>query len=346
MSKKTSKKNKNIILILALLIVLATIFAPKILDLTGRTAFDISSSNPYLVSYFKFESDATDEMGYNNAINIHGADCALYIPGYNSDSSSCKFINTHNDYINLGSNSNSLSLVEDMTIIAWIKLDSIDKDQSIFSRSASWTGSKLSSSGSRTISVPTYPNYTNYNFLVNDENKLRMYWTQGSQEIECVSLNNINMGVWTHVVITRYIKMGSTIKLYINGVEDNSCISPSTPTYYGDQALNDKLRNYIGARHYYEDDDPDRPFTGPLQPFNGEIDDIRVYNHTLTATDIEEIYNSELGTGAAGASFAATMSPTVTTILGTDYYGLDVFDASNNLIGSFLIDANDLTGGA
>jgi len=80
------------------------------------------------------------------------------------------------------------------------------------------------------------------------------------------------VNTWYHVVI---VKEGLVLKFYING----NLITTQTLTsdLYNDV---DVSQTYIGA-----------DTTGTSEAFNGFIDEFRIYNKSLTATDIKDLYN-------------------------------------------------------
>ncbi|MEN6384909.1 MAG: LamG domain-containing protein, partial [Phycisphaerales bacterium] len=83
--------------------------------------------------------------------------------------------------------------------------------------------------------------------------------------INCISLNN-----WYHVVVTN---SGTQQKLYINGVEKASGNVVTGPINATSAPL------WFGQMSYWPG------------PFNGLIDDIRIYNQVLTSQEVSIIYN-------------------------------------------------------
>ncbi|MBM4167018.1 MAG: T9SS type A sorting domain-containing protein [Ignavibacteria bacterium] len=79
-----------------------------------------------------------------------------------------------------------------------------------------------------------------------------------------------NDNTWYHIVFTHD---GSTSTFYINGVNDTS----ASRTY--NTASNSTFR--VGSD----------PTTSQHNPFNGILDDIRIYNHALTLTQVDSLYH-------------------------------------------------------
>jgi len=86
-----------------------------------------------------------------------------------------------------------------------------------------------------------------------------------------LSQGTVSAGQWSHVVFT---SDGTTLRLYINGVLDpNSAIISGT--------VGTNTHNlYVGL------------YPGPALPFNGTIDEVRVFNRALTAEEIGWLYNN------------------------------------------------------
>ncbi|MES2734300.1 MAG: LamG-like jellyroll fold domain-containing protein, partial [Bacteroidota bacterium] len=79
------------------------------------------------------------------------------------------------------------------------------------------------------------------------------------------------LNTWNYITVTRD---NSSIKLYINGQLAGSASTNGLNPYYG----NGLVQAIIGSRSTL------------VQPFNGAIDDIRIYNRALSATEVTELY--------------------------------------------------------
>jgi len=80
----------------------------------------------------------------------------------------------------------------------------------------------------------------------------------------------ITNNVWTHIFFT---KAGAVIRLYKNGVQTNVFTMASATI------LNNTLPVRIGAD------------SNAGSPWNGSIDDVRIYNRALSATEVKRLYN-------------------------------------------------------
>lgn len=85
--------------------------------------------------------------------------------------------------------------------------------------------------------------------------------------------NSIAIGNWYHVVVTR----GSDSAMFLNGVETSRVTNPS---------ITESANAFRIAQR------PDGGF-----PFDGFIDDIRIYNRALTAPEIRQLYERGRGFG-------------------------------------------------
>lgn len=91
------------------------------------------------------------------------------------------------------------------------------------------------------------------------------------------SLPTVN--TWSHLTLTRD---NSNIKLYINGVLSGSVSTNGNKPDYG--ANSGIVAAMLGAR------------TNLIQFFQGALDDIRIYNRALSATEVTDLYTSNAST--------------------------------------------------
>lgn len=89
----------------------------------------------------------------------------------------------------------------------------------------------------------------------------------GSSQIQVNSNTSLSLNIWYHIVCTYD---GAKLRIYINGVEDNS-VSTSFVPNYGSAKL------YIGS------------WNGNNYNLKGRLNDVRVYDHCLSAKEVKEI---------------------------------------------------------
>ena len=155
------------------------------------------------------------------------------------------------DYVEV-KDSDSLDITNAITIMAWVKLDSLDKEQQIVRKSRDDTGEA-------------------YEIFINDTNRVFFGIRDSSGTEEYVyPTDTLTTGTWYHIVGT-YDKQN--LKLYLNGNEIGS--EPSTIT------IDVSSRNLIigcgdkGTRY-----------------FHGTIDEVRIYNRALSEGEISDLYNN------------------------------------------------------
>ncbi len=91
------------------------------------------------------------------------------------------------------------------------------------------------------------------------------------------SKSTIPLKKWTHIVLVRD-NIKKTVKIYINGELD------ATNSYTIDPSSSNSEKLLIGTGEYY---------SKTMGNFNGELDEIKIYNLALKKDDIEKMYSSE-----------------------------------------------------
>ncbi len=157
------------------------------------------------------------------------------------------------DYVNLGSPS-SLDNLASSTVAAWIYL-------------TKGTGNKMIWGKGSRHRLWIVNRYVTYDFGYNTTNQRRNS-----------AANVIPLNTWTHVAATKTSSnLGSTIRIYVNGAE----------TSYPDSGTDGAGGiNADGAYNAWIGED----IYGSLA-FQGAIDDLRVYNRTLSPVEVQQLYN-------------------------------------------------------
>jgi hypothetical protein len=148
--------------------------------------------------------------------------------------------------------SNSLDLVNAFTVSVWVKYNTLSQAEVIL-----WKGTGYD---------PTYGLGT-----IAAENGFRYWWTKSGVRYSS-NLIPIQAGIWNYIVFTYD---GSIMKCYLNGVDRNVNNSVSAPLDSFAQSL------LIGKRLISE-----------YVPFNGLIDEVRIYNRALSADEIKVLYDA------------------------------------------------------
>ena len=158
-----------------------------------------------------------------------------------------------NDYVDVGNNS-SLKITDgDITIEAWVKPDSLAADNRVFANFV----------------------YMQNGYAMNIFSDGRFYlgtWQSSAQQSTISSVGAVTVGNWNHLVVTR---TGATSKTYRNGVDvtttSGSHIDPVSSTVNA-RIGNDNSNSW---------------------PFDGKIDEVRIYNTDLSAAEIARHYNND-----------------------------------------------------
>jgi hypothetical protein len=158
------------------------------------------------------------------------------------------------DYVNCG-NTVSLNPTDAITVVAWVKYNSVSGLQEIVRKEGS------------------------YAFGIGwTARKFRFWIHNGAWVNSGDSITSVEVGKWYYVVGT-YDKNGGTnnLKLYVN----QNLEAQSTQT--GQISTN---TNFVGIGNYQGD---------MSEPHNGLIDDVRIYNRVLSPAEIKKIYYDGIG---------------------------------------------------
>jgi hypothetical protein len=149
--------------------------------------------------------------------------------------------------------STSLNLNSEVTIATWVR------------PRGSGTFRYITAKSTYGLNVPPY-------LLIGTDNKIEWAVPNGTSYGQVFSNSMLSDNQWYHVAAT--FDSGGNQKVYINGVLDNSTTRPSF-------SLNTNSNNlYIGGASH-----------GQL--FNGSIDEVRIYNRSLSPSEIQDLYQAK-----------------------------------------------------
>jgi len=210
---------------------------------------DVWSFSPGgLVGFWKLDEGSAFTAADSSGNNLHGTIAGN--PAWVGGPAGYALKFDGDDYVNLG-NDSSLNMTAQITVAAWIKVDTFDREwQAIITKGdGSW--------------------------------RLQRNGTQGSIEFACTGAFvpntlvgslfgtvSVNDGRWHHVAGTYN---GSRICLYVDGKLDVSSEAA------GFIEVND-YNVFIGANA-----------EKPNRNFEGSIDEVRIYSYALSAKEVEEI---------------------------------------------------------
>lgn len=210
-----------------------------------------------LVAHYPFSGNAGDSSGYENHGTISGA--TFTTDRFGNANKACYF-NGNTDIITVPAN---LSLRPNNTVsmVAWV-------------RSQPKGGTAWNTILTYRYSHSATP-YNSYSLTTNPASPYSNKWTLVTASSAGVQTEVINKrakqdNVWTHIA---GVIDGSTMKIYTNGVLDTSYSISIPAIQYSSMDL------YIGN---------DR--VGFPDAFLGAIDDLRIYNRAISATEVWNLY--------------------------------------------------------
>lgn len=231
-----------------------------------------------------FEGNADDTSGNGNNGTVNGATLVTGKVGsqaYQFDGS--------NDYITAPSAS-SLQIAGDISISAWIKVDSYSQYESII---------QYSNSGESEANNHLY-NVT----WANAGGDIRLFWEYGGGSNVITDFNtNLNTGQWYHIVVVRDASEKQA-RLYVDGTLFDSKTYSNNPTGGTTSQL------WIGTDG------------GSGGYFDGTIDEVAIWSRAISDSEVADIYAAQEGSLAGIGSSAFAFTPDVE---GTYTINLEVY---------------------
>ncbi|MGB2985149.1 MAG: LamG-like jellyroll fold domain-containing protein [Phycisphaerae bacterium] len=212
--------------------------------------------NEGLVGYWAFDEGsgniAHDSSGNNNHGTIYGAD---WVTG--ACASALEFT-AESDIVRFIPSSFDDSVSAGLTVASWVFWNGDPVDQSyIFDARSYWRSG-------------------GFILYVNKSGRITFFLlTPGGVLQRIDSEGTVPLNEWTHVAGV-FDNASNTLRVFINGQED-STVSATSPYY--DTAISPAVGNNLWA-----------PGDGQWRPFNGIIDELRVYLRALTHGEIQQAY--------------------------------------------------------
>jgi hypothetical protein len=175
-----------------------------------------------------------------------------------------RFDNSSKQYVD-GGNDSVLDLSNQLTISAWVN-----------SRETQGVNGTIISKG--TINGSDYIRDQNYFLYLTDSREVRFSYGDGSN-YQTVTGSVISANQWHYISV---ILDGSNIYLYIDGELDDSWSQTLVPITGNGDTLRIGFKSTASGSSAYG--------------FNGDIDEVKIYNYTLTPFDIQKEYNSRAKT--------------------------------------------------
>lgn len=169
-------------------------------------------------------------------------------------------------YVRGDSPSTNLALVENVTVSAWVYRRVAGANHTVV---------EYASNGE------TETTNEAYSLLINSTNNLELNWEHSTgtndSTVSTATLTTTS-GAWIHVAAVRDIN-NNTVKFYENGVQLGTTVS-----YTNDPSGSDSSSNRI---------DIGRDASNGTNYFDGTIDDVRIYNYTLTPKQLAIEMNAD-----------------------------------------------------
>lgn len=235
---------------------------------SSKSSSSSSSLQQGLVAYYSFDDGtAKDSSGHGNNGTINGG--ATFARGKIGQALNFDGIN---DYVSIPDNK-LIDISGNITLSAWVKFNTLKDKQKIFYK------------GHTSFPWENYEMYTKktsngiYEIIFQRADNLSKYQSVGYS----AGGTGIKTNVWYHIT---GVKEGSLMKLYIGGVEKSDWM-------YGDAfnlAFNTDMVLAIGSNSWYGDN------------FSGVIDEVRIYNRALSASEVASLYNSSSSSSNSSSS--------------------------------------------
>ena len=254
-----------------------------------------SSLTTGLVGYWPFCGNANDASGNgNNGTPMNGV--ALTTDRFGNANSAYSFDGV-DDRIDIADNTNQLIFGSQAAVTLSIWVQKLSTNISGDPISKGWHSGTFSL-GNKYLAFGYESTSNSYNFSLYNATTLN----------SIQSSVNATVNQWDHLVIVR----SSTMKFYINGVEVGiNALNAGWNVDYNSFITNSPLT--FGARNNLSA--PSTPFWSNF--WDGKLDDIGIWNRTLTASEIQQLYNQGQATyswSPGGANTPSiTVSPTTTT---------------------------------
>jgi len=252
----------------------------------GSAKYDVSPTKTLasgLVGYWTFDGKdipngrANDISGNSNNGTLKNISTTTFYKagkigqGFNFDGV--------NDYVDAG-DINTIDTATALSGCAWLKHKTIDTDDVILSKNSSGNDGFVFFRD-EVIAGGTHDVYT---IFVADSADTDTATLSGTQ-------NSSPLNKWTHVCFTFKTSSATGLRLYVNGVEDAG--SPASTVNIGAIDAGTNVLS-IGDR------------LDATDPFDGQIDDVRIYNRALSATEVAQLYN--MGTAKYDVSPTKTLA--------------------------------------
>jgi len=295
------------------------------ISLQTRTASSYNLTDTGLVSQWSFNTNesgnASDGMGRNNG-TCSGTACPTWNESYGTVGAGYNF--DGGDYINV-TDIDALDGVTTMTISAWIKQNSLGVNRAIL---AKWDYQTQGSWAIQTHGISA--------------DEIQIFIANALDDIGVVHGVTTNADLvankWYHLVMV-YNGSGSgnadKLKYYVDGIEKAFSFTGTIPTALTSASSTVKIGMFGGSLTRY---------------FNGSIDEVRIYNRSLSASEVSDLY--EMGSSVfsdwgswSGYSKMNDLVANKSNTFGNFFQFKSYFESNNTEVSPYLINHSVLFGG-
>lgn len=208
-----------------------------------------------LVGWWKFDGDATDSSGNGNDGTVNGATLSTDRHGQASKAYSFDGVD---DYISM-----TIGTYDEVTFSAWLKIASFDNEYpKLFDLGSSYPLFRIGFNGNRSDHVSAG--------IVGQMHSLRSSF---SAHNSALSYGIQPIGSWINVVTS--LGVNSFHSTFLDGIVIEQGSYKDSPSQDG--SLKIGANNSLGSDHF----------------FSGTVDDIRIYDRALSATEVSALYSLE-----------------------------------------------------
>lgn len=283
--------------------------AQEVAILAGVKGKPVTTSNNGLIGYWPFDANTVestvlkDKSGRGNNASLVASPAK--VQGKVRDAYS---FDGSTQYAQVTASSD-LNLTSNATLAAWVKVSTLKNYNQVVMRNRA--------------------NIDFYGMVIDSTGGVFAQFANNSSVCAPLSTTKIEAGRWYHLVVTYDGSLGSAnCKIYINAVQD-----ATTATYSG--GIGTGFTTEVLAIGM----DP----ANASRVFSGSIDEVKVYNRTLSPSEITTLYKSGATTGSYGAiatssilissglvSYLTFDGKTMTSSTSTDSSGAGNHGALNN----------------
>lgn len=180
----------------------------------------------------------------------------------------------------------------------------------------------MNASGNERTILAKKPNFASgYRLVLQNNNRVRMEWAVGGTVMSAITNTPFPDAKWHNIAVTYN---AGTLNMYIDGVLDRTAALATAPVA--------TTSNFsIGAQYITK--------TNIVNLFKGDIDELRMWNRSLSPTEIRFVLNQEIlqtGTGTRGTIIPSTVTKNdINTLLWNDLFA---YYSMNSYIGTHLDD--------